>query len=81
MRRFTRIALAAVFVSIAVAPHASAQQELTYSLFERYLVRGDQRAREELVERFMPLARQLARRYHRAEEPFESSNSTGPSIP
>jgi CubicO group peptidase (beta-lactamase class C family) len=37
MRRFTRIALAAVFVSMAVAPYASAQQELTYSLFERYL--------------------------------------------
>jgi RNA polymerase sigma-B factor len=40
-------------------------------LFERYLVQGDRRAREELVERFMPLARQLARRYHRAEEPFD----------
>src|SRR5216117_886610 len=32
-----RIALAALLVSIAVAPHASAQQELTFSLFERYL--------------------------------------------
>jgi CubicO group peptidase (beta-lactamase class C family) len=37
MRRFTRIALTAVFVSIAVAPYASAQQELTFSLFGRYL--------------------------------------------
>jgi RNA polymerase sigma-B factor len=41
------------------------------ALFERYLVQGDPRAREQLVERFMPLARQLARRYHRAEEPFD----------
>src|SRR5215208_3625925 len=37
MGRFTRVALSAVFVSIVVAPHASAQQELTLSLFERYL--------------------------------------------
>ena len=29
------------------------------------------RARDELVERFMPLARQLARRYQRASEPLE----------
>ena len=32
MGRLTRIALSALFVSIAVAPHASAQQELTFSL-------------------------------------------------
>src|SRR6185295_2897210 len=37
MSRVTRIGLAALLVSIAVAPHASAQQELTFSLFERYL--------------------------------------------
>ncbi|MDP9401148.1 MAG: SigB/SigF/SigG family RNA polymerase sigma factor [Actinomycetota bacterium] len=40
-------------------------------LFERYLRDGDQRAREELVARFLPLARQLARRYQRAEEPLD----------
>ena len=40
-------------------------------LFERYLRGGDQRAREELVTRFLPLARQLARRYQRAEEPLD----------
>ncbi|MFI5010543.1 MAG: SigB/SigF/SigG family RNA polymerase sigma factor, partial [Solirubrobacterales bacterium] len=39
-------------------------------LFER-LRHGDLRAREHLVERYLPLARQLARRYQRAEEPLE----------
>jgi RNA polymerase sigma-B factor len=52
-------------------PPPSDRNRRDIALFERYLVRGDQRAREELVERFMPLARQLARRYHRAEEPFD----------
>jgi CubicO group peptidase (beta-lactamase class C family) len=37
MLRVIRIALAALLVSIVVAAHASAQQELTFSLFERYL--------------------------------------------
>ena len=32
---------------------------------------GDARAREELVERYLPLARRLARRYQRSEEPLE----------
>jgi RNA polymerase sigma-B factor len=32
---------------------------------------GEERAREELVERYLPLARRLARRYQRSEEPLE----------
>jgi len=40
-------------------------------LFERWHQHGDQRAREELVERFLPLARNLARRYAGAREPFD----------
>ena len=32
-------------------------------LFERYRAHGDQEALEALVERFLPLARHLARRY------------------
>jgi RNA polymerase sigma-B factor len=32
---------------------------------------GDQHAREQLVQRFLPLARQLARRYQRAGEPLD----------
>jgi RNA polymerase sigma-B factor len=32
---------------------------------------GEERAREELVERYLPLSRRLARRYQRSEEPLE----------
>jgi RNA polymerase sigma-B factor len=41
------------------------------SLFARVREHEDARAREQLVERYMPLARRLARRYQRAEEPLE----------
>ncbi len=40
-------------------------------LFERVRTNGDTRARELLIERYLPLARRLARRYQRAEEPLE----------
>jgi RNA polymerase sigma-B factor len=40
-------------------------------LFQRYLRDGEPAARDQLVERFLPLARQLARRYQRAEEPLD----------
>lgn len=40
-------------------------------LFARWQKFGDRRARDELVERYMPLARRLARRYLGAREPFE----------
>jgi RNA polymerase sigma-B factor len=40
-------------------------------LVERYQQSGDSGAREELVRRFMPLARQLARRYQRGNEPLD----------
>ncbi len=40
-------------------------------LFTRYHDAGDTLAREQLVERFLPLARQLARRYQRAGEPLD----------
>jgi RNA polymerase sigma-B factor len=40
-------------------------------LFLRWQQDGDARAREELVERYMPLARKLARRYQGAREPLE----------
>ena len=40
-------------------------------LLERYHRNGDVAAREALVERFLPLARQLARRYQRGGEPLD----------
>src|SRR6202035_4462309 len=40
-------------------------------LFIRWRKFDDQGAREELVERFLPLARNLARRYAGAREPFD----------
>jgi RNA polymerase sigma-B factor len=40
-------------------------------LLERYHCAGDADAREQLVERFLPLARQLARRYHHGAEPLD----------
>src|SRR5579863_3775896 len=40
-------------------------------LFERWQQHGDRTARDELVTRFLPLARKLARRYAGAREPFE----------
>ena len=41
------------------------------ALFERLAERGDPADREILVERFLPLARSLAARYARADEPFD----------
>ena len=40
-------------------------------LLERYHHHGDRAAREALVDRFLPLARQLARRYQRGGEPLD----------
>jgi RNA polymerase sigma-B factor len=40
-------------------------------LFVRWQDHRDPRAREELVQRFLPLARKLARRYSGAHEPFD----------
>jgi RNA polymerase sigma-B factor len=43
----------------------------TEELFIRWHRHEDRRAREELVQRFLPLARKLARRYNGAREPFD----------
>src|SRR5512140_3709137 len=40
-------------------------------LFVLWQQHGDRSAREELVQRFLPLARKLARRYAGAREPFD----------
>ncbi|MEA2293006.1 MAG: polymerase sigma-B factor [Solirubrobacteraceae bacterium] len=59
-------------------PRAAASQEDRAAraaedrrLLERYHRSGDRAAREEVVQRFLPLARQLARRYAGAGEPLE----------
>ncbi|HUZ28297.1 MAG TPA: SigB/SigF/SigG family RNA polymerase sigma factor [Solirubrobacteraceae bacterium] len=40
-------------------------------LFERWRIEDDRQARDELVARFLPLARKLARRYVQSSEPYE----------
>jgi RNA polymerase sigma-B factor len=40
-------------------------------LFERWRTTDDRQFRDELVERFLPLARKLARRYMQSSEPYE----------
>jgi len=50
---------------VPARPVASAQ------LFERWRHHSDRRARDELIERFLPLARKLARRYVQSSEPYE----------
>jgi RNA polymerase sigma-B factor len=62
-------------VSIAIAkpkPRVLPQSnDDSGELFARWQKDGDQTARETLVQRFMPLARSLARRYDRSSEPYE----------
>ncbi len=41
------------------------------TLFVRWQQDRDRQARDELVQRFLPLARKLARRYSGAREPFD----------
>jgi RNA polymerase sigma-B factor len=50
-------------------PSASTREDRRLLL--RYHEHGDGSAREQLVERFLPLARQLARRYQRTNEPLD----------
>jgi RNA polymerase sigma-B factor len=43
----------------------------TDELFQRWHEERDQRARDELIERFLPLARKLAQRYSGTREPYD----------
>jgi RNA polymerase sigma-B factor len=53
------------------ATHDASRVAEDRALFARYLDKRDPVDREMLVERFLPLARQLARRYQRPDEPFD----------
>jgi len=53
------------------ASDRSATKRLEQLLFLRYQRDGDLFARHQLIERFLPLARQLARRYQRHNEPLD----------
>ena len=46
-------------------------REIEHALLLRYHRTGDLAAREEVVERCLPLARNLARRYNHTDEPFD----------
>jgi RNA polymerase sigma-B factor len=55
----------------AIEPLSTIGRLDTNELFAQWREHGDRRARAELVERFLPLARKLARRYAGAREPFD----------
>lgn len=52
----------------AIAPATAPGSALLFERWHRY---GDRRARDELIERFLPLARKLARRYIPSSEPYD----------
>jgi RNA polymerase sigma-B factor len=56
----------------AAGPHDEADRARSdRRLFNRYIDARDPVDREAIIERFLPLARQLAARYQRPEEPFD----------
>ena len=52
-------------------PSADRRAREDLRLFRAWVDHGDRRARARLIERFLPLARALARRYERGSEPLE----------
>jgi len=57
-------------LAVSDAPWGTARSK-SDELFIRWQQHGDRAAREELVHRFLPLARKLARRYSGSHEPFD----------
>jgi RNA polymerase sigma-B factor len=57
--------------AVSHSPATPATRAYERELFERFQRDGDIAARAELVDRFLPLARKLARRYERASEPLD----------
>ncbi len=65
------VALAPPRLSRTTNRDRAAAREIEHALLIRYHRTGDHAAREELVERCLPLARDLARRYAYRDEPFD----------
>jgi RNA polymerase sigma-B factor len=70
LRLFSHLALEHLDDRTAAQESRAARARADRALLER-AHRGDQEARTQLVGRFLPLARQLARRYQRAGEPLD----------
>jgi RNA polymerase sigma-B factor len=71
---FTRVVYPAIHGRLCLTLAMQSTDKRTLDdrrLLTRYRDNGDPRAREELVKRFLPLARQLARRYQRTNEPLD----------
>jgi RNA polymerase sigma-B factor len=60
-----------VSVAISSPSQSSSDRQETNELFRRFCEAKDPSIRDALVTRFLPLARQLARRYQRGNEPFD----------
>jgi len=58
-------------MALTASPGASACAADSAALFARWRRYRDRRARDELIQRFLPLAHKLARRYIRSNEPYE----------
>jgi len=58
-------------LTVTAAARASANTAESSELFQRWRRNGDRVAREALIERYLPLARKLARRYAGSSEPHE----------
>ena len=65
------MATASTFIHPNASRPASFGGPSSESLFRRYQRDGDPAAREDLVQRFLPLARTLARRFWHSSEPYE----------
>ena len=58
-------------MAVTATTRAPASAAGSAELFDRWQRYADRAARDELIERFLPLARKLARRYIPSSEPYE----------
>src|SRR3954451_14499977 len=58
-------------MAVSAPPLDRARRQREDQRLMRLVQKGDTHAREELIERYMPLARSLALRYRRASEPLD----------